>query len=84
MILKRMYYDPAENIPHPHVVTDWTEGVIGASLAYDENWQSSVLTLRFKGEKEPVNLVVHEGEGLYLCNDEGRTVEVISRLHTPA
>ena len=59
MILKRMYYDPAEKTPHPHVVTDWTEGVTGARLAYDENWQSSVLTLRFKGEKEPVNLVVH-------------------------
>ena len=81
MILKHMCYDPeaATN----HVVTEWTEGVIGATLAYDENWQAPVLSLKFKGEKDVINLIVKEGDGLYLCNDEGKTVEVISRLHTP-
>lgn len=81
MILKHMYYDPEAK--SDHVITHWVEGVTGASLAYDENWQAPVLSLRFKGEKDPESVIVREGEGLYLCNDEGKTVEVISRLHTP-
>ena len=81
MILKHMYYDPKEEIPH--VVTEWTEGVVSASMAFDENWQAPVLSLRFKGEKDVINLIVKEGDGLFLCNDEGKTIEVLSRLHTP-
>ena len=80
MILKHMFYTPEDPI---HVQTEWTEGVTGANLFYDENWQAPVLSLRFKGEKDAINLIVKDGEGLYLCNDEGKTIEVLSRLHTP-
>ena len=79
MILKQMHYDDKNKI-----VTYWTEGIASASMTYDEHWQANVLTMRFKGEKDPENLVIHDGDGVYLCNDEGRTVEVLSRLHTPA
>ena len=82
MILKHMYYDPEEK-EVPHVVTDWTEGVVGARMSFDENWQAPILSLRFKGEKEPINFIVREGDGMFLCNDEGKTIEVLSRLHTP-
>lgn len=83
MILKHMFYDQELYKNPAPPITEWTEGVVSAVLAYDEGWMANVLSLRFKGEKDTINLVVKEGDGLYLCNDEGKTVEVISRLHTP-
>ena len=80
MILKQMYLD--DGTP-ARVRTRWTAGVIGAELGYDEDWQGMVLTVRFKGDKEPLRLLVRDGDGLFLCGDEGKTIEVLSRLHVP-
>ena len=75
MILKRVYFD--EN---KHTVTHWTPYVTSAARFYDENWQADVVEMYFKGDHPAERVNLHEGEGVYLCNDEGKTIEVLSRL----
>jgi len=77
MILKRQNFDDKGRL-----VTTWTPGVISASRNYDERWQSDVLWVYFGKESSlPSDMIVLEkDEGVYLCNDEGKTIEVLSRL----
>ena len=82
MILKRMYFDEKGR-----TVTSWTEGIVSASMYYSDDWKSYALSVAYRDEKCPANepspIVLHEGEGVYLCNDSGKTVEVLSRLQKP-
>jgi len=77
MILKQMNYDP-----NNHIVTRWTPDIAGAARFYDDDWKSDVIEVRLRGDHPAERVVLRPGEGVYLCNDEGRTVEVLSRLHT--
>jgi hypothetical protein len=77
MILKRVSYDDNHRL-----VTRWTPEITGAARLYDENWNDEVIEVYFK-DQPLERVVIHEGDGVYLCNDEGRTIEVLSRLHTP-
>ena len=77
MILKRMHYDAKGRL-----TTRWTPEITGAARFYDEDWKADVVEMTFKGDHPTERVVIHPGEGLYLCNDEGRTVEVLSRLQT--
>ena len=82
MILKRVSYDESGR-----PIADWTEGVSSAVLRYSDDYGTNVLVVTFKDAKrreiEPGLIVLREGDGAYLLNDEGKTIEVLSRLHRP-
>jgi len=75
MILKRQSYDAQHRL-----VTNWSPGVTFASRLYDDDWQSDVIELRYADPPTTERVLLDRGEGVYLCNDEGRTIEVLSRL----
>lgn len=75
MILKRQGRDTDGKI-----VTHWTAGIESALRCYDENWQQDVIETRFADGHAPERVLLGRGEGVYLCSDEGRTIEVLSRL----
>lgn len=79
MILKRMTVDDKNRI-----VTHWAPDVESATRLYDEEWQCEAVELHFRDGHPKERVLLHDGEGVYLCNDEGRTVEVLSRLRDPA
>ena len=75
MILKRMGYDDTGR-----TVTYWTPNVESAVRLWDEAWQCYVIETHFKGGPIQGERVLLDGkEGVYLCNDEGKTIEVLCR-----
>ena len=81
MIVKRQSYDE-----HARLETRWTPNVTSAEVVWDDEWQSDVLRVHIAAENpNPCDelVVLDRGEGVYLCNDEGKTVEVLSRLRHP-
>lgn len=79
MILKRQEYDM-----HNRIVTTWTPNVQRVTRYFDDDWQSDVLHVYFDKESaEPGVIVLDRNCGVYLTNDEGKTVEVIRRLQDP-
>jgi hypothetical protein len=80
MILKRQIYDDKGRI-----TTTWASGITRAERAFDKDWESDVLRVSFgkdSGQQTGV-IVLEKGEGVYLCNDEGKTIEVLSRPQPP-
>lgn len=75
MILKRQGRDESGRM-----ITHWTPGIESALRCYDENWQTDVIETRFADGHPPERVLLNRGEGVYLCSDEGRTIEVLSRL----
>jgi len=78
MILKRQAYDDQHRL-----VTNWTSNIESASRHFDDDWQADVLEMHFPGDKTSEKIVLEQGEGVYLCNDAGKTIEVLSRLSKP-
>ena len=78
MILKRQAYDEQHRL-----TTSWTPNIESASRYFDDDWRADVLELRFPGDKASEKIVLEKGEGVYLCNDAGKTIEVLSRLSKP-
>lgn len=80
MILKRQTYDD-----NGRLATTWAPGVTRVERVFDEDWESDVLRVSFgKDSAQPTGVIVLErGEGVYLCSDEGKTIEVLSRLQPP-
>ena len=83
MILKRQSYDDKHRLE-----TRWVPNVESAEVVWSDEWESEVLRIHIACENpnpcdELELIVLDRGEGVYLCNDEGKTVEVISRLQHP-
>lgn len=75
MILKTEAMD-AQN----RVVRRWVQGVTKAEQYFDDTLQTECVRLSFSdGVSERVPL--RGGDGVYLCNDNGDTLEVLSRLN---
>ena len=77
MLLKRQSYDNDHRM-----VTVWAANVSSAIRRYDEHWQADVIDLRFGDGHPNESVLLNRGEGVYLCSDSGRTIEVLSRLKT--
>lgn len=76
MILKRQDLDEQKRI-----VTSWLPNVRYATLEWNEDFQGDVLYVYIGKElSEPTPIVLHDNCGVYLCNDEGKTIEVLRRL----
>ena len=80
MILKTQNYDEQRRI-----VTSWLPNVRYAVKEWSEEFETDVLKVFIgKDQTEPNHIVLHDNCGVYLCNDEGKTIEVLSRLRDPA
>jgi len=76
MIVKRQEYDGSNRI-----VTSWTPNVRYAEAHWDDEWECEVLKVYHgKEQTEPSNILLRSNCGVYLCNDEGKTIEVLRRL----
>ena len=79
MILKRQEYDEDNRL-----VTTWTAGIAAAERSWSDDWQSDVLLVRFEKDSPAHELgpIVLDGrnQGVYLCNDDGKTIDLIRRL----
>ena len=79
MIVKRQEYDGANRI-----VTSWTPNVRYAEMHWDDDWKSDILKVYYgKEQAEPSCIPLDRNCGVYLCNDEGKTIEVLRRLQPP-
>ena len=75
MILKIESHDSQHRLE-----TKWVPGITGANRCFDDNLGKEMLSVTFANgtvENRPIN----PGEGMYLCNDDGKTLEVLSRLN---
>ena len=76
MILKIEAYDSQYRIE-----TNWIPDIGSVRRFYSDELQSDALRIRFTSDSIPPEIHRITGaDGIYLCNDEGKTVEVISRL----
>jgi len=76
MILKRQEYDEQNRI-----TTSWLPGVRYATLEWSDEFENDVLKVYVGKElTEPTPIVLRDNCGVYLCNDDGKTVEVLRRL----
>ena len=75
MILKIEAYDDQHRVE-----TLWTPGINTVRRYHDDNLQSDALRLTFTDGTPPETHLISGKDGMYLCNDEGKTLEVISRL----
>lgn len=81
MILKWEQYDEKNRL-----ITKWLPNVVSATRQYSDDWQSDVLDVHFaKDEATEPGFIVLDGrnQGVYLCNDDGKTVDVLRRLQHP-
>ena len=79
MILKREYFDDRNRL-----VTTWTPNVISVTRYFNDDWQSEALQVYFGKDNTDPGVIPLDGNcGVYLTNDEGKTVEVIRRLQNP-
>jgi len=79
MILKREAWDD-----RGRRVTRWAEGIATAERHFDEQYECDVLFVTFTDKTTPPETILLEnGEGAYLCNNEGRTISVLGRLCEP-
>lgn len=80
MIVKRQEYD--ENY---RLVTTWAPNVVAARVEFDDRWKSDVLHVYYGKDATLTDevIVLDRNCGMYLCNDEGKTIEVIRRLQHP-
>lgn len=75
MILKIETFDDQHRIE-----TLWTPEIKTARRYHDDDMQSDALKLTFADGTPPETHLISGKDGMYLCNDEGKTLEVISRL----
>lgn len=79
MILKQQEYDGFN-----HIVTSWTPNISYAELVWDDSFKSDVLRVfKAKEQTEPSCIILDRNCGVYLCNDEGKTIEVLHRIQVP-
>jgi hypothetical protein len=79
MILKRETYDSKHRLE-----TRWVPEIDSAVRYFDDDWQTDVIEMSFKSNRPAERVILRGDEGVYLCNDEGKTIEVLSRLRDPA
>lgn len=78
MIAKIESYDAQRRL-----VTRWTPGVTSAKRYFDDDFQAEAVELKFAGDASSEILTITGKDGIYLCNDDGKTIDIISRLkHT--
>ena len=79
MLLKRQEYDDKGR-----TVTSWAPNIRYAELHWDDDFEAQVLKVYHgKEQAEPSCIVLHDNCGVYLCNDDGKTIEVLRRLRAP-
>lgn len=59
--------------------TVWIPGIAQVRRRYDTDWQSEAVVLTFADGSPDETRPIRDGEGMYLCNDTGGTIEVLSR-----
>lgn len=70
MILKTLIHDRGTSD-----CWNFYDNIESASTYYDENSHSSCVAIRYKGASSAV--VISITETAYLCNDQGKTIEVL-------
>ena len=59
--------------------TVWIPGIAQVRRRYDTDWQREVLDLTFADGSPAETQAIADGAGMYLCNDNGGTIEVLAR-----